>query len=77
MNTVSNVNGMDYLDNIECNSIDLILTDPPYITSRKTGMDEHAKMVSFRLSSSRINNNRPCCIYIYIIFFHLISVCNS
>lgn len=45
MNTVSNVNGMDYLDNIECNSIDLILTDPPYITSRKTGMDEHAKMV--------------------------------
>lgn len=54
MNTVSNVNGMEYLNNIECDTINLILTDPPYITSRKTGMDEHAKMVK-KLDSMDVN----------------------
>jgi site-specific DNA-methyltransferase (adenine-specific) len=34
--------GINYMNNnVLDNSVDLILTDPPYITSRKTGMDEH------------------------------------
>ena len=37
--------GISYMETIEANSIHLVLTDPPYITSRKTGMDEHAKKV--------------------------------
>ena len=45
MNAVQNTNGIDYLSNIDDETIDLILPDPPYITSRKSGMDEHAKLV--------------------------------
>ena len=36
-----NTNGMDYLSTIDKNSIDLILTDPPYIISKDTGMNKH------------------------------------
>ena len=32
--------GLSFLEEIADNSIDLILTDPPYITSRETGMDK-------------------------------------
>ena len=32
--------GLQFLSDIPNNSIDLILTDPPYITSRETGMDK-------------------------------------
>ncbi len=32
--------GLQFLSDIPDNSIDLILTDPPYITSRETGMDK-------------------------------------
>lgn len=32
--------GLEFLSEIPDNSIDLILTDPPYITSRTTGMDK-------------------------------------
>ena len=32
--------GLDFLSEIPDNSIDLILTDPPYITSRETGMNK-------------------------------------
>ena len=42
---IKNIDGITYLETIENNSINLVLTDPPYITSRKTGMDEHAKKV--------------------------------
>lgn len=42
---IKNIDGINYLETIENNSINLVLTDPPYITSRKTGMDEHAKKV--------------------------------
>jgi DNA modification methylase len=42
---IKNTDGISYLNSIEDNSINLVLTDPPYITSRKTGMDEHAKLV--------------------------------
>ena len=42
---VKNEEGLSYLTTIDNSSIDLVLTDPPYITSRKTGMDEHMKKV--------------------------------
>jgi site-specific DNA-methyltransferase (adenine-specific) len=38
---IQNVDGISYLSTIENNSIDLILTDPPYIISKETGMDIH------------------------------------
>ena len=42
---IHNMDGLTYLETIDNNTIDLVLTDPPYITSRKTGMDEQAKIV--------------------------------
>lgn len=38
---IKNEDGQTYLKSIENNSIDLILTDPPYIISHETGMDIH------------------------------------
>ena len=37
--------GRDYLRELDDNSIDLILTDPPYITSRESGMNSLYKKV--------------------------------
>lgn len=42
---IQNIEGMSYLDTIDNNSIDLILTDPPYIISRDTGMNSHYNTV--------------------------------
>jgi len=41
--------GLDYLTDVDSKSIDLVLTDPPYITSRDSGMDrwvDHVKNVN-------------------------------
>lgn len=38
---IKNTDGLKYLSTIENNSIDLILTDPPYIISKETGMNIH------------------------------------
>jgi site-specific DNA-methyltransferase (adenine-specific) len=38
---IQNTNGLEYLQTIDNNSVDLILTDPPYIISKNTGMNEH------------------------------------
>jgi site-specific DNA-methyltransferase (adenine-specific) len=38
---LQNVDGLVYLSTIDENSIDLILTDPPYIISRDSGMNSH------------------------------------
>ena len=38
---IHNMNGLDLLKEIEDNSIDLVLTDPPYIISRESGMNTH------------------------------------
>lgn len=38
---VKNAEGLEYLDTIDDNSIDLILTDPPYIISKESGMNIH------------------------------------
>ena len=42
---VENKEGMEFLKSIKNNTIDLILTDPPYITSSKTGMGELYKTI--------------------------------
>jgi len=52
---IVNTDGIEYLKTIDNNSIDLVLTDPPYITSSVTGMgnlhkqikDNQAKGVEF------------------------------
>ena len=38
---IKNIDGLKYLSTISNNSVDLILTDPPYIISRETGMNTH------------------------------------
>jgi len=42
---IKNIDGLKYLETIEDNSISLILTDPPYIISRDSGMDKHYNKV--------------------------------
>ena len=42
---IKNCDGLEYLKTIENNSINLILTDPPYIISKDTGMDKHYNRV--------------------------------
>jgi DNA modification methylase len=39
MMEIQNIDGREYLKSIENNSVNLILTDPPYIISHETGMD--------------------------------------
>lgn len=41
-----NEEGLRFFESIPDNSVDLILTDPPYITSRDSGMDKWVKHVS-------------------------------
>lgn len=38
---IQNQEGIEYLKTIQDSSIDLILTDPPYVISRDTGMNKH------------------------------------
>ena len=54
LNEIQNIDGLSFLDGLDNNSIDLVLTDPPYITSRKTGMDAQAKVV---MESDKSNKN--------------------
>ena len=42
---IQNIEGMTYLEEIPNGSVDLILTDPPYIISRESGMDAHYNTV--------------------------------
>tara|TARA_B100001093_G_C26824725_1_gene1013494 strand:- start:1251 stop:2078 length:828 start_codon:yes stop_codon:yes gene_type:complete len=42
---VENINGLKLLEKMEKNSIDLILTDPPYIISKESGMNMFEKKV--------------------------------
>ena len=42
---IKNCDGIEYLKEIQNNTIDLILTDPPYIISRETGMDNLNKKI--------------------------------
>jgi hypothetical protein len=38
---IQNIEGLKYLQTIENSSVNLILTDPPYIISKDSGMNEH------------------------------------
>ena len=38
---IKNIDGLEYLSTIPDGSVDLILTDPPYIISKETGMNAH------------------------------------
>lgn len=38
---IKNEEGLEYLKDIKNESIDLVLTDPPYIISKETGMNKH------------------------------------
>jgi len=42
---IQNMDGLKYLDTIPDQSIDLILTDPPYIISKESGMNTHYNKV--------------------------------
>lgn len=44
---LQNTDGINYLKTVENNSIDLILTDPPYIISRESGMNTHYNKVKY------------------------------
>lgn len=44
---IKKMDGFEYMKNIPNNSIDLILTDPPYIISKDSGMNEHYNNVKF------------------------------
>jgi len=47
--------GLQFLSDIPDDSIDLILTDPPYITSRDSGMDKWTHHVAIQDSSGSTN----------------------
>jgi DNA modification methylase len=42
---IKNMDGLSYLKTIPDNSIDLVLTDPPYIISKNSGMNDHYEIV--------------------------------
>jgi len=46
MMEISNVDGMEFLKTVKANSVDLVLTDPPYIISRESGMNKHYNTVA-------------------------------
>ena len=43
---IENKEGIEFLNTLDDNSVDLILTDPPYIISKDTGMNKFKKTVS-------------------------------
>jgi site-specific DNA-methyltransferase (adenine-specific) len=42
---IKNINGLEFLSSIANDSVDLVLTDPPYIISRESGMNTHYNTV--------------------------------
>ena len=43
--TITNQDGLEFLNSLKNNSVDLILTDPPYIISKESGMNKFEKEV--------------------------------
>ena len=50
-----NQEGLQFLSDIPDNSVDLILTDPPYITSRESGMDKWVEHVAKQNAAGAID----------------------
>ena len=44
---IKNMDGLEYLSSIPDGSVNLILTDPPYIISKESGMNTHYKNVKY------------------------------
>lgn len=42
---LENCDGLEFMSKIPNNSVDLVLTDPPYIISRDSGMNQHYNLV--------------------------------
>lgn len=42
---LQNIEGLEFLNNIDSSSVNLVLTDPPYIISRESGMNSHYNQV--------------------------------
>ena len=53
---IENIDGINFLNKMDNNSIDLILTDPPYIISKETGMNKLKKKLS-KLAPKKKNKN--------------------
>ena len=51
--SIENKDGIEFLKTLDDKSVDLILTDPPYIISKDTGMDKFEKTVSEIESSGK------------------------
>ena len=58
-----NKEGLDFLKSIDNNSINLILTDPPYMISKETGMNtfrDSIKKNESEAKSKHPGRNDPC-----------------
>ena len=51
---IENIDGINFLNKMHNNSIDLILTDPPYIISKETGMNKLKKKISKMTSNKKM-----------------------
>ena len=62
---IKNQEGIEYLQTIPNKSIDLILTDPPYIISRDSGMNSHYNQVkeNERLNVQQVKTHAEWLIY--------------
>ena len=49
---IQNMDGLEYLATVQNGSVDLILTDPPYIISKETGMNAHYNKVKHNEENS-------------------------
>jgi len=52
---IDNIDGIEYLKTIPDNSINLVLTDPPYITSSETGMGNLHKQIKENKANGNIS----------------------
>ena len=58
-----NKEGLDFLKSIDNNSINLILTDPPYMISKETGMNTFRDSIKKNESEAKAKHperNDPC-----------------
>ena len=54
---IENTDGLSYLQTIGNNSIDFVLTDPPYIISKETGMNKHYHTVKSNETKDILSKN--------------------
>ena len=52
---LKNQEGLDFLSGLDSDSVDLVLVDPPYITSRDSGMDKWVDWVENQSKEDAVN----------------------